>query len=74
MSRATIEDLDLAAEWCEANEGDERDRLLLVAEFLREEIARRKAAALDRQVRALAKKTGRPVAEIRARIEAKLRG
>jgi len=61
LSAPSVEDLRLAALWCESNEGDDNERLPLarVAEWL-------EAQAEAKELREAAKEHGMPVAKLRA--------
>lgn len=60
MSRVTIDDLLLGADWCEGYEAQDDDpngeRLQVLADWLREEAKRRETAKVARQ---LARESGR---------------
>jgi uncharacterized membrane protein len=70
--RVSVEDLELAAEWLDVNEGDagEAEACHRVAEWLRAEADRR---GQDRIVRRLAKEAGTTVQHARAFYERRQR-
>ena len=65
MSRLSIADLEVAAEWLDYNEGDdgEGDACRRVAAWLRAEAERREA---ENTARHIARKTGASLAQVRA--------
>lgn len=59
----TPDDMEIAAEWLDSNDGDESKSCHAAAEYLRKEAARRRD---ENNARKVAKEHGLPVAAVRA--------